>query len=136
MKKTFKRFLSSALAAVMAASVLSVGMVTSASAASSEPTNHSYGKVELNEAKTVKTWTFTVNMPSSSGSNVTLNAGDTFWDIKFDKVGSGNSTLNKSGNGYLSLQPGAEISIPVPDGKSGKIYVKATSGDGKRNVSF
>lgn len=124
MKKGFKRFLGGVLAAVMAVAGMTIGMATTASAA--EYTN---GSVETTVS--VKTWGFTTNMPSNS--NTKLDAGDIVNDIVFTSVGEG-VNLNKSG--YLSAKAGAVFNIPVPANSTGTIYVKATSGNATRYVSF
>lgn len=124
MKKTFKRFLSGALATVMAVAGMAIGMTTSAYAA-----DQAYGTVTV-ESTQVKSWDFTTNMPS--GSNVNLKAGDTVNGITFTAVPKTN--LNKSG--YLSAGIGTVFTVPVPANSTGTIYVKATSGNSGRNVSF
>lgn len=125
MKLSLRRFLSGSLAMVMAVAGMTIGMATSAMAA-----DHQYGTVNQTSAN-VKEWGFTTNMPT--GSNQTLSAGDTVNGITFTDV-TGGANLNKSG--YLSAKAGVVFSVPVPANSTGTIYVKATSGNASRSVSF
>lgn len=124
MKKIFKKFLSSALAAVMTATCLSVGMVTTVMA--TEYTE--YGNVTTTSS--VKEWDFVNNMPTSA---INLKVGDVINGITYDVASSSNSKLNV---GYLTIQTGAQFSVPVPANSTGTVYVKATSGNAARTVSF
>lgn len=131
MKKGFKRFLSGALATVMAVAGMTIGMATSAMAA-----DYEYGTV-TQTSETVKEWGFTTNMPSGN-SNQNLVTGDTInGSITITATGSkANSLKRASGDNCLSIQPDGAFSIPVPANSTGTIYIQATSGNEERNVSF
>ncbi len=124
MKKTFKRFLSSALAAVMAASVLSVGMVTSASAE-----EKGFGTIEI--TKTTTTWDFSSNIPNSSES---LANNDTLHGIIVTN-GSGKATL-KGSEKNLSFQNDDAIAVPVPKDSVGTATLISKSSDSTRHATL
>lgn len=127
MKKGFKRFLSGAIATVMAVAGMTVGMATTAMAA-----DYEYGTV-TQTSETVKEWGFTTNMPSSS---VNIAAGDTINGITVSEVPASGTASKIHSSKYLSMQPGTVFSVPVPANSTGEIYVKAQSGNSGRNVSF
>lgn len=117
MKKGFKRFLSGALATVMAVTTLSFGMVSEAFAAD-------YSNNNVTTQSTSKAWDY-----SDSSVTGTLKVGDTFDGITVDALGEKNSKIN---SGNLSLQEGTKISIPVPVNSEGTLTIYASANQDQR----
>lgn len=105
MKKSFKRFLSSVLATVMAVAGMSIGMTTNAMAAA-------YDQANVTQTATSKTWDF-----SGNAIGVTLKSGDTVNGIVIGTIAS--TKLHASG--YFTTKAGSTISIPVPVNSEGKL---------------
>ncbi len=131
MKFSFKRILSSALAAVMAASVMSVGMVSSVMAAA-----HEWGTV-VTEGQT-KTWTFTGAPAEGITKSQDINEGDSVNGIIF-KQGTGGTNKYKANSNKpwnVSIFKGATMQIPVPANSTGTLSITPTGSDESRSLHF
>ncbi|MGN1319084.1 MAG: hypothetical protein ACI4VF_08705, partial [Lachnospirales bacterium] len=115
MKKSFKRFLSSVLATVVAVASMSFGMVTTASAGT------------VTTSSTTKTWDY-----SSGNTTATLSAGYNLDGIIIDEVGSGVKVATSN----LSFKDGAKISIPVPTGSAGTLTLYASADQSTRYATL
>ena len=121
MKKSFKRFLSSVLATVMAVAGMSIGMTSTAMAASYDD------NVVVTTASTSKTWDFTGNT-----TGVTLKTDDTVGGIVIGTVAS--TKLHASG--YFTTKAGSTISVPVPANSTGSLTIVANATQSSRYATL
>ncbi len=119
MKKTFKRFLSSALAAVMAASVLSVGMVTSAFAADGdtfivhpsdfyENTNYSDSKANAKTEVDINGAKIKLNNAENYYQKIGARAGNKTFTNNYEAKTSDSEFRTGGGNRKFTVTPAAD----------------------------
>lgn len=113
----FKKFLSTALAAVMATSVLSIGMVSSAYALKA-----TVDCLDTSVGFTAKNTPFNPNQ--NENITISANAQDAGKGLKFNKASASPITGLSSSSNYvkISADPGDTISLDIYDGTEWEIY--------------
>lgn len=122
MNKKLSRLISMVLAMVMTLSCFVCSSVEALAADQSTNVNYT-----LSQDGTTATWKF----DKAPSSNVSISANDTLSGIV-----AKTATSIKSSTGYLGLNKGSEILVPVPAGSAGNIAVTSNRNDSKRTIGF
>ena len=122
MNKKLSRLISMVLAMVMTLSCFVCSSVEALAADQSTNVNYT-----LSQDGTTATWKF----DKAPSSNVSISANDTLSGI----VAKTATSIKKS-TGYLGLNKGSEILVPVPAGSAGNIAVTSNRDDSKRTIGF
>ena len=122
MNKKLSRLISMVLAMVMTLSCFVCSSVEALAADQSTNVNYT-----LSQDGTTATWKF----DKAPSSNVSISANDTLSGI----VAKTATSIKKS-TGYLGLNKGSEILVPVPAGSAGNIAVTSNRTDNARTIGF
>lgn len=122
MNKKLSRLISMVLAMVMTLSCFVCSSVEALAA--DQSTNVTY---TLSQDGTTATWKF----DKAPSSNVSISANDTLSGIV-----AKTATSIKNSTGYLGLNKGSEILVPVPAGSAGNIAVTSNRTDKARTIGF
>ena len=122
MNKKLSRLISMVLAMVMTLSCFVCSSVEALAADQSTNVNYT-----LSQDGTTATWKFN----TAPSSNVSISANDTLSGI----VAKTATSIKKS-TGYLGLNKGSKILVPVPAGSAGNIAVTSNRNDNARTIGF